>query len=195
LPLKFTRFDNLPEAILIEPQTFSDERGWFVETYKKSEFEAQGITPYFVQDNHSRSKPKGILRGLHFQKDPVAQGKLVRCVLGEVFDVAVDIRRGSPTYAKWVSATLSAENHAMMWVPVGFAHGVLTTSDVAEVLYKVTAEYSPSHDRSIRWNDPAIGINWPLANPILSSKDAEAPLLKDVDNNFVWRGSQSREPR
>jgi dTDP-4-dehydrorhamnose 3,5-epimerase len=188
MPFKFKRFESLHEVMLIEPEAFGDERGWFVETYKKSEFETQGITPYFVQDNHSRSTARGILRGLHFQKDPAAQGKLVRCVLGEVFDVAVDIRRGSPTYAEWVSATLSADNHAMMWVPVGFAHGVLTTSDVAEVLYKVTAEYSPSHDRSIRWNDPKIGIRWPLANPILSRKDAEAPLLKDVDNNFVWTG-------
>jgi dTDP-4-dehydrorhamnose 3,5-epimerase len=182
----FKRFENLLEVMIIESQVFSDERGWFAETYKKSDLEAQGINFDFVQDNHSRSTSRGTLRGLHFQKEPAAQGKLVRCILGEIFDVAVDIRKGSPTYAKWVSATLSAANHAMMWIPVGFAHGVQTTSDVAEVMYKVTSEYSPSHDRGVRWNDPAIGIDWPLANPILSKRDAESPLLEDTDNNFVW---------
>jgi dTDP-4-dehydrorhamnose 3,5-epimerase len=190
MPFKFSRFGNLPEVVMIEPETHSDERGWFAETYKKREFEAHGIAFDFVQDNHSRSTSRGMLRGLHFQKEPAAQGKLVRCVLGDVFDVAVDIRKGSPTYAKWVSATLSADNHAMMWIPPVFAHGVQTTSDVAEVIYKVTSEYSPSHDRSIRWNDPAIGIDWPVANPILSKKDAKAPLLHDVDNNFIWKGEK-----
>lgn len=194
MPFKFKRFDNLPEVMLIEPQTFSDGRGWFAETYKKSDFEAHAINRDFVQDNHSRSTSRGILRGLHFQKEPAAQGKLLRCILGEVFDVAVDIRKGSPTYAKWVSATLSAENHDMMWVPPGFAHGFLTTSDFAEVAYKVTCEYSASHDRSVRWNDPAIGIKWPIANPTLSKRDAEAPLLKDVDNNFVWEDREKDEP-
>jgi dTDP-4-dehydrorhamnose 3,5-epimerase len=183
------RSEILPEVMMIEPRVFSDERGWFAETYRKRDFEALGIAFNFVQDNHSRSTSRGILRGLHFQKEPVAQGKLVRCVFGEVFDVAVDIRKGSATYAKWVSAILSAENHAMIWIPPGFAHGVLTTSDIAEVLYKVTSEFSQSHDRSVRWNDPAIGINWPLSNPTLSKRDAEAPLLQDVDNNFVWKGS------
>jgi dTDP-4-dehydrorhamnose 3,5-epimerase len=186
---KFNRFEVLSEVFLIEPQTFSDQRGWFSETYKKGEFEAQGLGCDFVQDNHSRSTSKGILRGLHFQKEPVAQGKLVRCVLGEVFDVAVDIRRGSPTYAKWVSASLSATNKAMVWVPPGFAHGILTLTDIAEVIYKVTSEYSPAHDRSVRWNDPAIGIKWPISNPLLSKKDAEAPLLIDADNNFAWKST------
>ena len=183
---QFKRFDVLPEVMAIEPQTFPDERGWFIETFRKSDFEAEGISFDFVQDNHSRSTSKGILRGLHFQKKPAAQGKLVRCIIGEVFDVAVDIRKGSPTYAKWVSATLSAENHLMMWIPPGFAHGVLTISDNVEIIYKVTAEYSAIHDRSIRWNDPAIGIQWPVTNPALSKKDAEARLLRDVDNNFAW---------
>ncbi len=178
---------GLPEVIVIEPTASVDERGWFLESYKKSEFEKHGIPFEFVQDNHSRSMAKGILRGLHFQKKPAEQGKLVRCVFGELFDVAVDIRKGSPTYAKWVSATLSAENQHMMWIPPGFAHGYLTISSVSEVLYKVTSEYSPAHDRSVRWNDPTIGIKWPITNPILSRKDAEAPLLADADSNFVWR--------
>jgi dTDP-4-dehydrorhamnose 3,5-epimerase len=190
VPFYFKRFESLPEVMTIEPRTFADERGWFCETYKKSDFELERIAFNFVQDNHSRSTARGILRGLHFQKEPAAQGKLVRCVLGEVFDVAVDIRKGSPTYAKWVSATLSAENRAMVWVPPGFAHGVLTMTDIAEITYKVTSEYSASRDRTVRWNDPAIGINWPVEKPILSKKDAEAPLLRDVDNNFVWRGEQ-----
>ena len=187
MPFNFKRCESIPEVTIIEPRIFSDERGWFAETYKKEEFEGQGINFTFVQDNHSRSTSRGILRGLHFQKEPAAQGKLVRCIVGEIFDVAVDIRKGSPTYGKWVSATLSAENRAMIWVPLGFAHGVLTMTEIAEISYKVTSEYSPSHDRGVRWNDPGIGIKWPIANPILSKKDAEAPLLKDVDNNFVWK--------
>jgi dTDP-4-dehydrorhamnose 3,5-epimerase len=188
MPFTFRRFEQMPEVVLIEPRMFPDERGWFGETYKKSDFTRQGIGLDFSQDNHSRSTAKEILRGLHFQKEPAAQGKLVRCVAGEVFDVAVDIRKGSPRYAKWVSANLSADNHVMIWVPPGFAHGVLTMSDVAEIMYKVTSEYSPSNDRSIRWNDPEIGVKWPVTRPILSKKDAEAPLLRDVDNNFVWKG-------
>ena len=184
MSFRFKPFDALPDVMVIEPRVYSDERGWFVETFKRSEFQAHGIISDFRQDNHSRSTSKGILRGLHFQKQPAAQGKLVRCVVGEIFDVAVDIRKGSQTYAKWVSKILSAENHAMMWIPLGFAHGMLTTSDITEVAYKVTCEYSPTYDRSIRWNDSTIGIRWPIANPILSKKDAEAPLLKDVDNDF-----------
>jgi dTDP-4-dehydrorhamnose 3,5-epimerase len=193
MSFRFKRFEILPDVMIIEPHVLYDERGWFSETYKKSEFEAQRITYNFVQDNYSRSTLKGTLRGLHFQKEPAAQGKLIRCVHGEIFDVAVDIRKGSPTYARWISATLSAENHAMIWIPPGFAHGALTTSEVAEVAYKVTAEYSLSRDRSVRWNDPAIAINWPVANPTLSKRDAEAPLLKDVDNNFVWKGKEKEE--
>lgn len=178
---------GLPDVIVIEPRASVDERGWFLESYKRSEFEKHGIPFEFVQDNHSHSIAKGILRGLHFQKKPAEQGKLVRCVFGELFDVAVDIRKGSPRYAKWVSATLSAENQRMMWIPPGFAHGYLTMSGVSDVLYKVTCEYSPAHDRSVRWNDPTIGIKWPITNPILSKKDAEAPLLADADSNLVWR--------
>lgn len=191
MPFTFKPFEKLPEVVLIEPRTFADDRGWFGETYKKSDFAAHGVGFDFLQDNHSRSTARGILRGLHFQKEPAAQGKLVRCVVGEIFDVAVDIRKGSPTYSKWVSTILSADNHGMLWVPPGFAHGVLTTSDIAEITYKVTSEYSPSHDRSVRWNDPEIGVSWPVTDPILSKKDAEAPLLRDVDNNLVWKGQQN----
>jgi dTDP-4-dehydrorhamnose 3,5-epimerase len=187
VPFEFKPSSDLPAVVLIEPHPSIDERGWFLESYKKSEFRKHGIPFEFVQDNHARSTASGVLRGLHFQKQPAEQGKLVRCVLGELFDVAVDIRKGSPTYAKWVSATLSEENQHMMWVPPGFAHGYLTISAASEVLYKVTSEYSPAHDRSVRWNDPTIGIKWPITNPILSKKDAEAPLLADADSNFVWR--------
>ncbi len=187
MPFSFKRLNELPEIAIIEPNAVDDERGWFMETYKKSEFSRQGIPHDFLQDNHSRSTVKGVLRGLHFQKEPAAQGKLVRCVIGTVFDVAVDIRKGSPTHSRWVSVILSADNRRMIWIPVGFAHGFLTTTDVAEVEYKVTSEYSSAHDRAIRWNDPAIGIEWPVGSPILSRKDAEAPFLKDADNNFVWK--------
>ena len=188
MPFSFKRFDELPDIVIVQPQSVEDERGWFMETYKKSDFSEQGISQDFQQDNHSHSTVRGVLRGLHFQKEPAAQGKLVRCVIGEVFDVAVDIRKGSPTYGKWVSVILSAEKRQMMWIPIGFAHGFLTTTDVAEVEYKVTAEYSGEHDRAIRWNDPSIGIEWPVGNPILSGKDAEAQFLEDADNNFVWKG-------
>jgi len=186
MPFEFSHFTQLPEVVLIKPQALTDERGWFAEWYKRSEFADHGIRFDFPQDNQSRSS-RGVLRGLHFQNEPAAQGKLVRCVVGKVFDVAVDIRHGSPTYARWVSTTLSADNWSMMWIPPGFAHGALSTSEVAEVFYKVTCEFKPQHDRSIRWNDPAIGVAWPVSDPILSKKDAEAPLLKDVDNRFIWK--------
>lgn len=186
MPFKAKRLAPLSEVIHIKAFVHPDDRGWFVETYKKSDFETMGISSEFVQDNRVRSSLRGTLRGLHFQKEPAAQGKLVCCVTGEVFDVAVDIRKESPTYGKWVSAQLSAANHTMIWVPAGFAHGVMTLSDATEIVYKVTSEYSPTHERSVRWDDRAIGIQWPMANPILSKKDAEAPLLSEVDNNFVW---------
>jgi dTDP-4-dehydrorhamnose 3,5-epimerase len=186
VPFEFRPYTSLPEVILIEPKEFADERGWFAETFKKSDFAEHGIPFEFPQDNHSCSTGRGVLRGLHFQKEPVAQGKLVRCLVGEAFDVAVDIRLGSPTYAKWVSTNLSARNHHILWVPAGFAHGFLTLTDDTEIAYKVTSEFSASHDRTIRWSDPTIGIKWPITNPILSMKDRNAPLLSDVDNNFVW---------
>ena len=191
MAFKFRPAPGLPEVVVIEPEAFVDERGWFLESYRKSEFAKGGIPSEFIQDNHSRSTERGTLRGLHFQKAPAAQAKLVRCVDGEIFDVAVDIRKGSPTYSKWFSTILSSKNHLMTWIPVGFAHGFLTTTDVAEVEYKVTAEYSSALDRAILWNDPRIGIKWPTSNPKLSSKDAKAPLLDDADNDFVWSAAKN----
>jgi len=187
MPFKFTPLPALADVVLVEPKAFGDDRGWFMETYKRSEFEANGIPVDFRQDNHSRSTGRGVIRGLHYQKHPAAQGKLVRCVVGAIYDVAVDIRKGSPTYGRWVAAELSAGDRKMLWVPPGFAHGICTLTDLSEVVYKATAEYSAAHDRGIRWNDPAVGVTWPVTPPILSPKDAQAPLLADADNDFQWR--------
>lgn len=186
MPFTFRPEVVLPEVILIEPKVFGDERGWFMEIYKESDFVKAGIPQKFVQYSHSYSLPRGILRGLHFQNNPFAQGKLVRCIFGEIFDVAVDLRKGSPTFGKWAGANLSAENKKMLWLPPGFAHGFCTLSDVAEVIYGMTAEYTPAAEGIVRWNDPAIGIKWPVESPLLASKDEQAPLLSDVDCNFVW---------
>jgi dTDP-4-dehydrorhamnose 3,5-epimerase len=186
MPFAFHKLPELPDVVVIEPKAFGDDRGWFVETYKQSEFESNGIRERFQQDNHSRSTVKHVIRGLHYQKDPAAQGKLVRCLLGAIYDVAVDIRRGSPTYGHWVSAELTSENRRMLWVPAGFAHGICTLTDVCEVAYKATSEYSATHDRAVRWNDPELGITWPTTNPVLSPKDAQAPLLAQADNNFTF---------
>lgn len=171
----------LPEVLLIEPKIFGDARGFFYESYNRRALrDATGIDADFVQDNHSRSA-KNVLRGLHYQLAQ-AQGKLVRAVAGSVFDVAVDIRKQSPNFGRWVGAELSAENKKMMWVPPGFAHGFLVLSDYAEFLYKTTDYYAPQHERAILWNDPAIGVQWPLAGePLLSAKDQTAPLLKDAE--------------
>ena len=184
MPFKFQRLD-MPDVILIEPTVFVDKRGFFMESYKYSEFAKFGIKEKFVQDNHSRST-RGVLRGLHYQKAPKAQAKLVRVTRGEVFDVAVDIRRGSPTYGRWVGVLLSEENKKMLYVPVGFAHGFCVLSEEAEVLYKTTEEYAPEYERGIIWNDPDIGIKWPIEEPILSPKDAALPRLKDADNDFQY---------
>jgi dTDP-4-dehydrorhamnose 3,5-epimerase len=176
---------SIPEIILIEPKVFGDIRGFFLETYKHSDFTKIGIHEHFVQDNYSRSS-YGVLRGLHYQKNPDAQGKLVQCMRGRIFDVAVDIRKGSPTFGKWVSIELSEENHFILYVPTGFAHGFVTLGEVTDVMYKCTIEYSPANDRGIIWNDPEINIQWPVKDPILSVKDAEHPLLKDADNDFEY---------
>jgi len=184
MPFTFTRL-QVPDVILIEPQVFGDARGFFLETYKHSTFAAAGIPDVFVQYNHSRSA-YGVLRGLHYQLHPMAQGKLLSVMAGEIFDVAVDIRRGSPAYGQWVGATLSAANHHLLYVPPGFAHGFCVVSDMADVFYQVTAEYSQVHERSILWNDPDIGVVWPVAEPLLSPRDGVAPRLRDAENNFVW---------
>lgn len=186
------RFERLaiPEVVLVEPKVSSDERGFFMETYKLSEFAALGIRKPFVQDNHSRSA-RGVLRGLHYQNPPRAQAKLVRVVVGEIFDVAVDIRKGSPTYGRWVAQTLSAENKRMLYIPEGFAHGFCALSDVAEVVYKVTEEYSREHEAGILWNDPDIGIAWPTKRPTVSPKDAQFPLLRDAVNHFSFKNREA----
>jgi len=184
MPFQFHRLE-IPDVILIEARHFADDRGLFLETYKRSEFEANGIPDTFVQDNHSRSA-HGVLRGLHYQIHPAAQGKLVRVLRGEVFDVAVDIRQGSPTFGQWVGMRLSGEQFRMLYVPVGFAHGFCVLSEQADFGYKVTAEYAKAQERGIVWNDPEIGIEWPLSQPMLSPRDAELPLLKHADMNFVY---------
>jgi len=168
----------IPDVKIIEPKVFGDERGYFYESFSQRLFdEAVGHHVDFVQDNHSRSA-RGVLRGLHYQLPPFAQGKLVRCTVGEVFDVAVDIRRSSPTFGHWLGVLLSAENKRQLWIPAGFAHGFVTLSEHAEFLYKTTQYYAPSHDRGILWNDPAIGIAWPDAGALqLSGKDQIQPLL------------------
>ncbi|RTL10539.1 MAG: dTDP-4-dehydrorhamnose 3,5-epimerase [Neisseriaceae bacterium] len=177
----------IEDVILVKPKAFGDERGFFMESYRKSLFQANGILPEFIQDNHSKSV-KGVLRGLHYQLDPKAQGKLVRCVSGAVFDVAVDIRRGSPTFGKWVGYELSAANKQMLWIPAGFAHGFVTLQDSTEFLYKTTAEYAPECDRGIKYDDPLIGIEWPeVGELILSDKDQKQPLLNDADINFIYK--------
>lgn len=171
------------EGVLIfEPKVFGDERGFFMESFSQKVFDAAVGRPVaFVQDNHSRSA-KGVLRGLHFQKDPHAQGKLVRVTQGSVFDVAVDIRRDSPSFGRWVGVDLTGSNHRQLWIPAGLAHGFLVTSDSADFLYKTTDYYAPECEGSLRWDDPELGIDWPLHGgaPTLSGKDAAAPLLASL---------------
>lgn len=173
----------IPDVVLIKPDIFSDKRGFFLELYKYSSFSDFGIKEHFIQDNLSYSI-KNVLRGLHYQKNPKAQGKLVKCLYGSIFDVAVDIRKGSSTYGKWVGIELSSENNYMLYIPQGFAHGFVVISNNATVIYKCTEEYSPEDDRGIIWNDPDISIQWPVKEPILSEKDKRHPLLRDADNNF-----------
>ncbi len=184
MPFNFKKL-SIPEVILITPEIFSDSRGYFSETYKYSDFVKAGIKEYFIQDNYSFSY-KGVLRGLHYQKNPDAQAKLVQCLKGKIFDVVVDIRKNSPDYSKWVGIELSEENRLMLYVPSGFAHGFVVISETAEVLYKCTREYSPLNDRGIIWNDPDIDIEWPISEPILSEKDKKHPYLKEADNNLIY---------
>ena len=172
---------EIPGVLIFEPRVFGDDRGFFFESYREDQFrQATATTRPFVQDNHSRSA-RHVLRGLHYQiRQP--QGKLVRVVFGEVFDVVVDLRRHSPTFGKWLGTTLSAENKRQLWVPEGFAHGFLVTSDMAETVYKATDYYAPEHERSLLWNDPAVGISWPLsAPPVLSAKDIAGKRLAECD--------------
>ncbi|MBO9127242.1 MULTISPECIES: dTDP-4-dehydrorhamnose 3,5-epimerase [unclassified Rhizobium] len=171
----------IPEVLLIEPTVYGDERGFFFESFNQARFnEAVGAEVLFVQDNHSKSA-KGVLRGLHYQISQ-AQGKLVRVVEGEVFDVSVDLRRSSPTFGQWVGEILSADNRRQLYIPPGFAHGFVVLSETAQFLYKTTDFYSPQHERAIIWNDPTVNVAWPIeVPPTLSSKDAQAPFMKDAD--------------
>jgi dTDP-4-dehydrorhamnose 3,5-epimerase len=178
--MKATRLD-IPEVIIFEPKVFGDDRGFFFESFNQKVFEeVVGRTVAFVQDNHSRSI-QGVLRGLHYQIQQ-AQGKLVRVAHGEVFDVAVDLRKSSPTFGKWVGAHLSAENKRQLWIPEGFAHGFVVLSETAEFLYKTTDYWAPEHERSLAWNDPTVAIEWPLTlEPVLSGKDQKASSLQDAE--------------
>lgn len=187
MPFSFQTLE-IPDVILVQAKAFPDDRGFFMETYKKSDFEQHGIPWNFVQDNYSHSSQRGVLRGLHYQMDPKAQGKLVSAVRGAIFDVAVDIRKGSPTYGEWVGVELSDENRRMLYVPAGFAHGFIVLSSEADVMYRVTAEYAPEVDQGIAWNDPELAIEWPIEDPLLSPRDQALPLFKDVENNFVFQG-------
>lgn len=177
---------ELPGVYIIEPKVFEDERGWFMETYSYKIFQELGISVVFVQDNHSYSGKKYTLRGIHFQNNPMAQSKLVRCTRGRILDVAIDLRKGSPTYKKWIAVELSDENKRMIFIPKGFGHALLTLVNDVEVQYKVDEYYSKEYDRTIRWDDPEIAIDWPVKEPILSEKDKNAPFLKDSDCNFIW---------
>ena len=184
MPFSFKRLE-IPEIILIESKSFSDERGFFLENFKQSVFHKNGIKTSFIQDNFSHSA-KSVLRGLHYQKNPKAQAKLISVLRGKIFDVAVDIRKNSPTFGKWVGEILSQAN-IMIFIPEGFAHGFCVLSDNADIFYKVNQEYSPELDSGFIWNDPEAAIKWPIDKPIISEKDQKLPLLKNADNNFEYQ--------
>jgi dTDP-4-dehydrorhamnose 3,5-epimerase len=176
----------LPDVLILTPRRFGDARGWFVESWNARRMAEAGLDLPWVQDNHSFSAAKGTLRGLHFQSPPRAQDKLVRCTRGAILDVAVDIRAGAPTYGKWVAVELSADNGRQLFVPKGFLHGFVTLMDGTEVQYKCTDLYAPENDGAVRWDDPALGIDWGVTAPVLSDKDARAPLLADIGTPFRW---------
>lgn len=178
--------ENWNGVLLIEPDVFKDDRGWFMESFSEPKMKALGIDVMFVQDNHSYSQPKGVLRGIHFQNEPKAQSKLVRCTSGSILDVAVDLRKGSPHYKEWRSFELSETNKRMLFVPKGFGHGFLTLEEDVEVMYKVDGLYSKEHERSIRFDDPEIGVEWGVQKPLRSAKDEKAPSLRESDCNFLY---------
>lgn len=179
MPFEFKKLE-IEEVQLIIPKVFNDDRGFFFESFKKSDFVSNGIDDEFNQDNHSKST-KGVLRGLHFQRPPKEQAKIVRCIKGKIFDVAVDLRKNSPSFKKWVGEILSEENKHMLYIPKGFAHGFVVLSDTAEIMYKASNEYSKEHDGGVRWNDPDINVEWNIDfEPILSEKDKIQPFIKDI---------------
>lgn len=175
------------DVYILEPKVFGDSRGWFMESWSERTLAEAGLNYKFVQDNHSFSAKKGTLRGLHFQKGEAAQAKIVRCARGAVLDVAVDVRKGSPTYKKWVAVELSADNKRQLLIPRGFLHGFLTLTDDVEFLYKADNFYNYEADRNIIWNDPEINVDWGISNPILSDKDAKAPRLCESDIDFIYK--------
>ena len=187
MTFEFKRLE-IPDVILIKPKVFEDERGFFMETYKKEDFdEKAGIKGEFIQDNHSKSK-YGVLRGLHFQKEPYAQAKIVRCVRGAIYDVAVDLRKNSPTFGKYAGVILSEENNCQLYVPKGFAHGFLVLSDAAEVIYKVDNVYAPEYEAGLIWNDADINVEWPIKKPIVSQKDRNLLTLKElIEKDDIFR--------
>jgi dTDP-4-dehydrorhamnose 3,5-epimerase len=191
VPFQFERLE-IPDVVLIEAATFADSRGFFMESYKASAFAEEGIDLRFVQDNYSRSGDR-VFRGLHYQNPPQPQAKLVQVITGEIMDFAVDIRKGSPTFGGFVTAHLTESNHRSVFVPEGFAHGFCVLSDRADVVYKVSTEFSAELDRGIKWNDPAIGITLPVDDPVLSEKDASLPSLAEADNAYTYsqRGQHS----
>lgn len=180
---------EIPDVVLIEPKVFSDLRGYFFESYNEESFRAMGIDEHFMQDNQSKSVISTI-RGLHFQLPPHEQGKLVRVVRGRIFDIAVDIRRGSPWYGQWVGRELSAENRMMLWIPAGFAHGFVVREDETIVSYKCTRVYHRESEASIRWNDPELAIDWGVENPVVSEKDSNVPFLADIESPFIYTGKK-----
>ncbi len=186
MPFKFEHLE-IPDLVLITAHTFADDRGYFLETYKHSEFAENGINTSFVQDNFSHST-HGVLRGLHFQTEPYAQAKLVKVLRGAIFDVAVDIRPKSPTYGQWLGLELTDQEHQMFYIPEGFAHGFCVISDEVDFIYKVSSEFAPDFDAGIRWDDSEIGIKWPIETPLLSSKDANLPRIVDLEKPSFPRG-------
>lgn len=190
MPFRFTPTD-IPDVMVIEPEVFSDARGFFAETYKRSVFAAHGVSETFVQCNRSKSA-KGILRGLHYQKHPRAQSKLVWAVSGEIYDVIVDLRQGGPTYGKWLAVTLSAANKKILYVPMGFAHGYYVNSEEAEIVYMATQEYTPGLEAGVNWNDTELAIDWPIREPQTSDRDKSWPSFRDADNNFRYAAADHR---
>lgn len=185
MAFRFTRLE-IPDVLSIEPEVFPDGRGFFMEAYKLPDFKKAGIDKPMVQLNHSKSR-KNVVRGLHYQINPFAQGKIVRALAGEIFEVAVDLRKGSPFYGKWVGLNLSERNKKMLYIPEGFGHGFCTLTQGAEIFYSCTNIYSPKHERGVRWDDPAIKIKWPVRGPILSRKDRSLPMLNEAENNFSYK--------
>ncbi|NOY89092.1 MAG: dTDP-4-dehydrorhamnose 3,5-epimerase [FCB group bacterium] len=178
---------KLEGVLVVEPDVFEDNRGFFMESYNKDKYFDYGIKIEFVQDNHSLSAFRGTIRGMHYQLEPKAQSKLVRVIRGEILNIIVDLRQGSPTFKKWIEVPLSAENKKQLFIPKGFANGFCTLVDNVEIVYKVDEYYAPRWERGFRWDDPEIGIIWPVKNPILSSKDKKAPFFKDIENNFYYK--------